>query len=378
MKKFLPIGIIGLSLVLLVLVYRTPPLVLSATNHVVISEIQVRGISDADDEFVELYNPTGSSIDLAGWKLTKRTETATSDANLVASISGTIPAHGFFLITSQDSLASGSADKIYSTSGRIAADNSVLLYEKGNAVPVDLVGMGAANTNESSAAAAIPPNGGSIERKALSSSTADSMGIGGADEFAGNGEDTDHNFNDFVTRTASQPQNSQSSIEPPLVSPSPSVSPEPTIEPTPTPLTSATPEPTATASPTLEPSSTPSVSPSPTIVPSPTPSPTLEPTPTPTIEPSITPTPTPTIIPTPTSSPVPTVTPSVNPSPSATPRPTSTPSTTPTVTPSVSPQPSPLENTIFNGLLFTCTLQRRIIHTRWFTFYLPQVNCRRK
>ena len=40
------------------------------------------------------------------------------------------------------------------------------------------------------------------------------MGIGGADEFEGNGYDSDNNASDFVQRTIPQPQNSSSPSEP--------------------------------------------------------------------------------------------------------------------------------------------------------------------
>ncbi|MBU3929904.1 fibronectin type III domain-containing protein [bacterium] len=57
------------------------------------------------------------------------------------------------------------------------------------------------------------PNG-SIERKASSGSTQASMESGGADEYEGNGEDSDDNSADFIIRTGRNPQNSTSETEP--------------------------------------------------------------------------------------------------------------------------------------------------------------------
>lgn len=245
----------------------------AAANHIVISEIQTAGANGTDDEFVELYNPTDSDIDLTGWRLTRRTSSGTQNT-LVSSVTGIIPAKGYFLVGHSASYSgSVTPDILYSApSQNIASNNSVVVYSDAGISQVDLVGMGSATASET-ATIDNPPSSGSVERKANSASDATSMGTGGTDEFAGNGEDTDSNSADFVVRTTSQPQNSQSSIEPAIPSPTEEPSPSPTIEPSPSPT------------PTTEPSATPTLSPTPSAVPSV--SPTLSPTP---------PTPTPKII----------------------------------------------------------------------------------
>lgn len=256
--------------------------VASVSPNVVISEVQLRA-TNVDDEFVELYNPSGLAIDLTGWKLTKRTQSGTQ-SNLVASMSGSIPAKGYFLIASTESAASSSADQLYSTQ-HLATDNSVTLYGNDGTTIVDLVGLGTATASET-AGIDNPVNGGSIERKAQASSTTESMGTGGSDEFSGNGLDTDNNSADFVQRAISQPQSSQSTMEPPTV-------PTPTNTPTVTPTN--TPTPTETITPTMTPTATPTVTntPTPTVTETPTPSPT------PTVIPTLIPTPTVTVTPTP-------------------------------------------------------------------------------
>src|SRR3989344_5067595 len=66
------------------------------TFHVVISEVQING-ANANQDFVELYNPTNSIVDLNGWQL-RRKDSAGTDSSLVLIGAGkTIPAHGFFL-----------------------------------------------------------------------------------------------------------------------------------------------------------------------------------------------------------------------------------------------------------------------------------------
>jgi hypothetical protein len=301
--------------------------VLSVASHVVISEIQVTG-GGTTDEIVELYNPTGDTVNLAGWRLTRKTASGATENNLVASLSGTIAPQGYFLIAHPDYDGAVAADLPYSaTTSAIAANNTVTLYSDAGTTVVDLVGMGSATSSES-ATTVNPAANGSIERKASPSSTADSMGPGGSEETAGNGEDSDNNTNDFVSRTTSDPQNTSSPIEPPPSTPTP------TDEPTPTP----------TPTPTDEPTPTPTETPTPTVTPTPTP--TEEPTPTPT--PSETPTPTPT------ETPVPTVTPTPTPTPmSANPRVT------------------------LKGLLFSCTLEYLPIRIFGFTFRMPRVSCSR-
>ena len=67
-------------------------------NHIVISEIQIGGAT-ATDEFVELYNPTTSPINISGWRLLRNTMTGGTTDNLVTSFgSFTIQPGGYFLV----------------------------------------------------------------------------------------------------------------------------------------------------------------------------------------------------------------------------------------------------------------------------------------
>lgn len=78
---------------------------------VVISEIAWGGTStDSADEWIELYNPTSSAINLAGWTLTS------NDGSPSINLSGTIPALGYFLLEVDDDFTVPSlpADLIYS------------------------------------------------------------------------------------------------------------------------------------------------------------------------------------------------------------------------------------------------------------------------
>lgn len=83
----------------------------ATTSSVVISEIAWMGTTtNYSDEWIELYNNSSDSISLTGWQLT-----AADGAPSIA-LSGTIPAHGYFLLEKTDDLAVPgiTADLIYS------------------------------------------------------------------------------------------------------------------------------------------------------------------------------------------------------------------------------------------------------------------------
>lgn len=259
----------GACLLLVLPLSAAPSARRSRANHIVISEVQVSGATK-DDEFVELYNPTNSSVSLAGWRLTRKLLGGT-EADLVSAeaFSGTIPARGFFLIVPQAGYTGSTVpDLTYSVTTKfILSDNTVILYDDAGTV-VDKVGFGDAVDFETAAFPFSPIDNTSIERKANSSSTSDSMALGGADEFGGNGQDIDDNSNDFVARSVPQPQNSASATEPaPTATPTTTETPSATALPSSTATATATdpftgtPTGTATPSATSTPSETPSETP---------------------------------------------------------------------------------------------------------------------
>ena len=67
-------------------------------DHLVISEVQTRGLVGANDEFIELYNPTDSSVSIDGWSVQYKSASGTTflrhDLPAVS-----IPAGGYFLLT---------------------------------------------------------------------------------------------------------------------------------------------------------------------------------------------------------------------------------------------------------------------------------------
>lgn len=179
-------------------------------NHLVISEVQITGgPGKTTNDFIELYNPTESAINLNGYRLVKRTKTGTSDI-LIKSWTDDIfvPAHGFYLWAN-----SGYVDipvmPDASTTASIADDNGIALRFGPNDTGeiIDSLAWGDCQNifAEKNTTSTLPANPGfnqSLERKP-----------GGE---SGNGQDTNDNYNDFFFQDLPHPQNSQSPVKPPI------------------------------------------------------------------------------------------------------------------------------------------------------------------
>ena len=113
----------------------------NTASHVLISEIMAGIDGNANYEFIELYNPGASSIDLTGWTVKKRTSTGSESTLIVASrFDGkSIPAGRYFLLA-RDGGYSGAVvpDVLWPTSNSYAlayTNNAVMLYDaSGNKV----------------------------------------------------------------------------------------------------------------------------------------------------------------------------------------------------------------------------------------------------
>ncbi|MCZ7557994.1 MAG: phospholipase D-like domain-containing protein [Bacteroidia bacterium] len=196
------------------------PLALSQTaSNVVISEFATRGgsIGNQAGEFIELYNPTGSPISMAGWRLEYQSASGSSYSVMATVPPGTvIRARSFFLCASPTWAGTPVADLAWSGSG-MADNGNIRLVNAGGQV-MDRVGYGSGNNPEGQAAPnhGTDPNDHSLERKANATSTAASLAAGGSDARAGNGWDSNNNAADFVLQSNGRnPQNSTSPAEPP-------------------------------------------------------------------------------------------------------------------------------------------------------------------
>lgn len=352
MKKLLSPSVFFLVLTLLLTAFisRSSFVYAATASHLVISEVQIGG-GVSTDEFVELYNPTNSNVDVTGWRLTKKTATGTESDLVLDFPAKTINAHGYLLLAHTDYDGTPVEDITYSDNS-VATNNSVLLYNASDVV-VDKVGFGTA-TDVEGTGKTNPATNDSAERKASGTSDATTLAVGGTEETAGNGEDTDNNANDFVNRAEPQPQNISSSAEP-VTEGTPTVT--PTGSTTPTVTQTVTPTGSITSTPTGSPTATVSVSPTATV--------------------SVTNTPTPTV----TATGTPTQTPTATVSPTASVTVTATPSATKTPTPTLTPSPTGTpRGVVFGTFIFpnktiVCRADFKVRTSRLFIMYIPVFTC---
>ncbi len=190
-----------------------PPPPASNVGHILISEIQTSGGPGATtNDFIEIYNPTGTPFNLNGHRLVKRTATGISDTSIKSWTSDAfIPAHGFYL-WANSSYASVSPDA--ATSQSIAANNGIAirLGPEDTGTIIDSVAWGTATNGfgEGTLLGDLEDNQ-SFERKAWTDSCVSAQGSG---ETLGNGCDNSDNLSDFEVRGTPTPQNSSSGTEP--------------------------------------------------------------------------------------------------------------------------------------------------------------------
>ena len=192
--------------------------VFSATSHLVISEVQIAGTGGANEDFIEIYNPTNTSIDLNGYRIVKRTASGTIDSSIKAWNSETIiPSHGHYLWANSSWTPSTTPDT--TTASTLAADNGIAIRQGliDTGTIIDSVAWGNAINAfvETSSFPTNPEAGKSIERI---------------------GDDTNNNSVDFILQENPNPQ-SLGYTPSPTESLSPTLtgilSPTPTIQPSP-------------------------------------------------------------------------------------------------------------------------------------------------
>jgi len=196
-------------------------------DHLVISEVQtdsIDGSGGTKNDFIEIYNPTGSAIDLVagGFRVERWTSGGTKSIVLRfgdtgdASFPGgsSVSAYGFYLIVdsdADDAALKSSADALVSRTFALSNDGAVALGTAAmsdgptDSDVVDFIGWGENSFFEGSVFSANPVGGSSLERKSGETH----------DVARGNGQDSNNNSTDFFIQTSPNPQNTESSPENP-------------------------------------------------------------------------------------------------------------------------------------------------------------------
>lgn len=176
-------------------------------DHVVIGEIYIDE-KNAGSEWVELYNPGTSSVDIGTWVIDTKSDT---DADITLPSGAEIAPNGFYFIGDQ---SGGSwnpdngdwlAPDYTETMALADADGWVRLRMSSGGTVVDTFGWGTADTYETSPADA-PAEGESLQRKVNSGTNEDGS--------HGPAWDSNDNSSDFFIQTSPDPQNSSQALPP--------------------------------------------------------------------------------------------------------------------------------------------------------------------
>ncbi|MBI3274056.1 MAG: lamin tail domain-containing protein [Candidatus Colwellbacteria bacterium] len=182
----------------------------SSPSKILISEIQITGgTGKTENDFIELYNPNSTQVNLNGYRLVKRTKTGISDTSIKSWTTDVyIPANGYYLWANSGYTDIPATSDVVTTA-TVSNDNGVAIRygaEDTGAV-IDSVAWGGAE-NIFIEGSVFPTNPGvneSIQRK-----------------FTGNTFiDTDNNASDFEIQTCPSPKAQSRSC--PTVNQTPSV-----------------------------------------------------------------------------------------------------------------------------------------------------------
>ena len=187
-------------------------------NHVVISEVCINAGDGNGSEWVELYNPTDSAIDMTGWYwcyFSSSSDWNTSSTKR-AFPSGTIDGYDFYLILVNGTVGVtfdwnlDETQQLNNTAGSIGIfpfDPNTKTASEAKNGRIDAVGWGSAvGYVYETVNASVPSSGESLQRKVNAT----------LNEGAGPAWDTNNNSADFFIRDPPDPQNSGTGPVPPI------------------------------------------------------------------------------------------------------------------------------------------------------------------
>ncbi len=118
------LSVLAVSLIFSFFIYSSA----YAADQIFISQVQTTGGSGkTSEDFIELYNPGDTSINLKGYRLVKRTATASKDTLIKSWTSDTCVAKKSFFLWANSNFASIGAAPNATTTGEIADNNGVAI-----------------------------------------------------------------------------------------------------------------------------------------------------------------------------------------------------------------------------------------------------------
>ncbi len=168
-------------------------------GQLLLSEFRTRGLSGAADEFVEIYNPTTSTLAIGGLRIRASNGSGTISDRITITAGKTLgPGCHYLLANSSSGGFSGSvpANQTYGTG--ITDDGGIAITSSNGARIIDAVGMSGASAYK---------EGGTLAPMAGNLDQSYERKPGGA---FGNGVDTNNNAVDFALTAPTNPENSSS------------------------------------------------------------------------------------------------------------------------------------------------------------------------
>ena len=107
-------------------------------NHILISEFRTRGPSGASDEFIEIFNPTGNTIDISGWLIRKSSLCGTATSTLLTVASGVQLSPGQHFLAAPSGASAANADQNFAAG---IADTGGIALVDGLGMIMDQTGM---------------------------------------------------------------------------------------------------------------------------------------------------------------------------------------------------------------------------------------------
>jgi hypothetical protein len=199
----LSIVVVALGVVMLALVVTPITSVEAISTTVVIGEFRTRGPNGGNDEFIELYNLSGTPVDISGWRLNGSSSTAVTSTRATIPAGTILGAYQHYLLadtaTSGGPYSGGTTPNLTYAVG--IADNGGLAIVDTSNIIIDQVGMNAGSAYKE----------GTILTQTLANSNQsyarqpDTLSLAGGHK---NGVDTDNNLADFIFNgTSSSPEN---------------------------------------------------------------------------------------------------------------------------------------------------------------------------